>query len=432
MIIRLTRRTCLLSLMLAFSAGVALPQNRAGREHWVPTWAASPQPLPVPGQFAAGPAAAPPRVDRSFHNQTIRMVVHTSIGGTRARVQLSNAYGAAPLRVGSVHIALRSKGSEFIAGSDRALTFSGRPSGTIPPGALLVSDPVDLNVPQLGDLVVSVYVPDETGSPTLHNGAFHTTYISKPGNFTGEHAIDEATTTRSWYWLTSVDVLAPVDAGLIVAFGDSITDGTTSTPDADSSWPALFAQRLVKNAATRNLAVVNEGIAGNRLLRDVAGTNALARFDRDVLSQGGVKWMVLLEGINDIGRATGTNAPQDGTITAEEVIAAYRQIIERAHMHGIKVMGATLTPYAGAAYYSEAGESIRQAVNAWIRSGNAFDSVVDFEAVVRDPDNPKQFRPGFNITDHLHPNDAGYKAMADAIDLAFFGAKGQLSAEKRK
>ena len=177
---------------------------------------------------------------------------------------------------------------------------------------------------------------------------------------------------------------------------------------------------------------MNQGIGGNRLLRDVAGSNALARFDRDVLSQSGVKWLVLLEGINDIGRATGTNAPQDGTITAEELIAAYRQLIERAHMHGIKVMGGTLTPYAGAAYFSEVGESIRQAVNTWIRSAAAFDSVVDFDAVVRDPDNPKQFRSGFNITDHLHPNDAGYKAMAEAIDLAFFGAKTQLSAEKKK
>ena len=183
MFVLLIRRTCLLSLVLAISAGVALPQSIAGQEHWIPTWAASPQPLPVPGQPAAGPTTAPPRVDRSFNNQTIRMVVHTSIAGRRVRVQLSNAYGAAPLRVGSAHIALRSKGSEFIAGSDRALTFSGKPSGTIPPGALLVSDPVDLNVPQLGDLVVSVYVPDETGSPTLHNGALHTTYISKTGGF---------------------------------------------------------------------------------------------------------------------------------------------------------------------------------------------------------------------------------------------------------
>ncbi|HEV2201934.1 MAG TPA: SGNH/GDSL hydrolase family protein [Bryobacteraceae bacterium] len=359
------------------------------------------------------------------------MVVRTSIPGRRVRVQLSNAYGAGPLRIGAAHIALHGKESEIVAGSDRALTFSGKPEAVIPPGALVVSDPVDLNVPRLGDLAVSVYVPDETGLPTLHNAALHTTYIST-GDVTGQPVLADAATTRVWYWIESVDVLAPADAALIVAFGDSITDGTTSTPDTNSSYPAFLAQRIAKSMPAANIAVVNQGIAGNRLRRDTVGANALARFDRDVLSQSGVKWMILLEGINDIGRATGTNAPPDSTISAEEVIAADRQIIERAHMHGIKIMGATLTPYEGAAYYSEAGEAMRVAVNTWIRTGGAFDGVVDFEATVRDPAHPKQIRPEFNIMDHLHPNDAGYKAMAEAIDLSFFMDKRQLSASKKK
>jgi lysophospholipase L1-like esterase len=359
------------------------------------------------------------------------MVVRTSLPGRRVRIELSNAYGTTGLRVGAAHIALHGNDSEIVAGSDRALTFSGKTAATIPPGALLVSDPVELSVPRVGDLAVSIYLPDETGLPTLHNGALHTTYISKAGDFTGQPAIVDADTTRSWYWLSSVDVLAPADAALIVAFGDSITDGATSTPDTNASYPAVLAQRIAKSMPGANLAVINEGIAGNRLLRDLVGTNALARFDRDVLSQNGVKWLIVLEGINDIGRATGTNAPPDGTISAEEVIAAYRQIIERAHTHGIKVMGATLTPYEGAAYYSEPGEAIREAVNAWIRTSGAFDGVVDFEAAVRDPEHPKQFRPGFNIMDHLHPNDAGYKAMADSIDLSFFTDKHPLSAKKK-
>jgi lysophospholipase L1-like esterase len=384
--------------------------------------------LPAPFQQAAGAPAPPPRIDRSFNNQTVRMVVHTSLPGRRVRVQLSNAYGASTLRIGAAHIALHGKESEIAAGSDRALTFSGKAAATIPPGALLVSDPVDLSVPRLGDVVVSVYVADETGLPTLHNGALHTTYISNPGDFTGQPSLADAATTRSWYWLASVDILAPADTGLIVAFGDSITDGATSTPDTNSSYPAVLAQRIAKSMPGANIAVVNQGIAGNRLLHDLVGTNALARFDRDVLSQTGVRWLILLEGINDIGRANAT----EGAITADDVIAAHRQIIERAHMHGIKVMGATLTPYEGAAYYSEAGETIRDAVNTWIRTGGAFDGVVDFEAVVRDPHNPKQIRPEFNLTDHLHPNDAGYKAMAEAIDLSFFVDKPPLSAAKKK
>jgi lysophospholipase L1-like esterase len=216
-----------------------------------------------------------------------------------------------------------------------------------------------------------------------------------------------------------VDVLAPADAAAIVAFGDSITDGTTSTPNADRSWPSFFAQRLLANKATANLAVVNEGIAGNRVLADGAGVNALARFDRDVLGIAGVKWVTIMEGINDIGNGTRQGTPP-GAISSDAVIAGLRQLIERAHTHGIKVIGCTLTPYEGAAYFSEDGEVMRQAVNNFIRTSGAYDAIVDFDMVERDPANPKQLLPAYNLTDHLHPNDAGYKAMADAIDLSIF------------
>ena len=411
-----------LFLALAFTSFATASEQ----SHWVVTWGASSSP-----QLATEAEMRTAKLQ--FENQTLREIVHTSIGGSMVRVRLSNAYGKQTAEIGAAHIALRAKGSGIAAGSDRALTFSGRPAAMIPAGALVVSDPVDLDVARLGDLAVSVFVPEETGLPTMHNVGLHTTYVSKPGDFTGQASIPDAATTRTWYWLASVDVLAPPDAATIVAFGDSITDGTSSTPDTNSSYPAFLAQRIAKNMPSANIAVVNQGIAGNRLLRDAIGTNALARFDRDVLSQNGVKWMILLEGINDIGRATGTNVPADGsTISAEEEIAAYRQIIERAHTHGIKIMGATLTPYEGAAYYSEAGEKIREAVNQWIRTSGAFDQVVDFEAAVRDPDHPKQIRPGFNIMDHLHPNDAGYKAMAEAIDLSFFADKAKLSSARKK
>ena len=419
--------TGLLGMALAFSV-LVLPRSVAAQDRWVPTWAASPQPLPAPFAQAAGAPAPPPRIDRSFSNQTVRMVVRTSLSGRRVRVQLSNAYGASALRIGAAHIALHGKESEIVAGSDRALTFSGKPAATIPPGALLVSDPVDLNVARLGDAVVSVYVPDETGVPTLHNGALHTTYVSKPGDFTGQPSIADATTTRSWYWLASVDVLAPAEAGLVVAFGDSITDGATSTPDTNSSYPAVLAQRIAKNMPAANIAVVDEGIAGNRLLRDLVGTNALARFDRDVLSQNGVKWMILLEGINDIGRST----PQDGMVTAEDVMAADRQIIERAHMHGIKVMGATLTPYEGAAYYTEAGETIREAINAWIRTGGAFDASRGLlKRPCAIPIIPAKSGPNSISPITCIRTDAGYKAMAEAIaSFLFHGQTAAIRCEK--
>jgi lysophospholipase L1-like esterase len=384
----------------------------AAQEHWVATWAASPQ---APRAAAPGRAAQAPS---GFNNQTVRMVVHTSIGGRRARVQLSNAFGTAPLKIGAAHVALRDKESAILPASDHALTFSGKASFTIPPGAEIISDSVDLDVPKLGDLAISVYVPGEVPAPTTHGTGLHTTYISKAGDFTAAPSIADATKSQAWYLISSVDVMAPPDTRLVVAYGDSITDGATSTPDTDSSWPSQLAQRLLANKATTNVAIVNQGISGNRVLSDGAGISALARFDRDVLAQPGVQWVIVMEGINDIGLGA-----KDASVTADDLIAAHKQMIERAHMRGIRVIGATLTPFQGAAYYSDEGEAIRAALNDWIRTGKAYDAVIDFDAATRDPDNPKQIRPAYNIRDHLHPNDAGYKAMADAFDLSMFTRK---------
>jgi len=413
--------TVSLGLILTASYGIA-------QEHWVSTWGASAQQArtfapPPPAAQVNGQPAAPPRAagpPSSFNNQTVRMIVRTSIGGRRVRVQFSNAYGTAMLALGSAHVALRDKDSAIVAGSDRALMFNGKASASIPPGAFLVSDPVDLDVPKLADLAITVFVPADSGTLTMHATGLHTTYITKTGDFTSAPSLTDTTMSQSWYWIAGVEVMAPPEAATIVTFGDSITDGATSTVDTNSSWPSFLAQRLQANPATANLAVVNHGISGNRLLRDGAGVNALARFDRDVLGQAGVKWMTILEGINDIG--VGMRTPAEA-VSTDDIIGAYRQMIERAHEHGIKVIGCTLTPYQGAAYYSDAGETVREAVNQWIRTSGAFDAVVDFDMVTRDPANPKQIRMDMNIRDHLHPNDAGYKAMAEAFDLAVFGAR---------
>ena len=236
----------------------------------------------------------------------------------------------------------------------------------------------------------------------------------------------DAATTRSWYWISAVDVMAPADTGAIVAFGDSITDGATSTNDADRSWPSILSTRIIATPTAPKLSVLNEGISGNRILADGAGVNALARFDRDVLGLAGVKFLMIMEGINDIGQTTGPprgNAPPQNPVTPDDLIGPIKQMIERAHTHGIKVVGCTLTPYGGAGYYSDNGETIRTAINNWIRTPGIFDAVADFDAATRDPNNPKQLRADYNNTDHLHPNDAGYKAMADSVNLSIFTKK---------
>jgi lysophospholipase L1-like esterase len=411
-------------------------------EHWVSTWATSPQqprPFPAPrppappaaGATATPAPPAPPRpaAITGFHNQTLRMIAHTSIGGRRVRIELSNAFGSTALGIGAAHIALRDTESGVVPASDRALLFGGKPASWIPPGAMVISDAVNLDVPASSDLAVSIYIPENAAADTMHAVGLHTTYISKEGDATAAPAIADATTTQSFYFLTSVDVAASPDAAAIVTFGDSITDGAVSTPNTDRSWPSFLARRLAASGGS-NIAVLNQGISGNRLLRDGAGVNALARFDRDVLAQPGVKWLMILEGINDIGLGLRAGAAASDAVSADDLIAALKQLIERAHEHGIKVIGGTLTPFEGAAYFSQAGETVRETVNHWIQSAGAFDAVVDFDAATRDPEHPKQFRQGFNNGDHLHPNDAGYQAMADAIDLSIFGLKPRATAAK--
>jgi lysophospholipase L1-like esterase len=394
-----------LTLALALMPAGAFAAQRSGGEHWVATWMAA----PLEGTSRD-----------VFRNQTVRMIVHTSIGGKRVRVEFSNAFGKESLFIGAAHLAISSQNAAIVPGSDRALTFDGSASVTVPPGALEVSDPVDLDVAASSDLAVSIYVPEAADPATMHPLGLQTTYISAAGNFTGAETMPYKWTALAWYWLSGVDVEADAGTGSIVALGDSITDGANSTPNTNRRWPNQLASRLLANPATAHLAVVNAGISGNRILHDIYGPNALARFDRDVLARAGLKYLIVLEGINDLGFPHAPGAHGQEAVTAQEAIGGLRQIIDRAHAHGIKVFGGTLTPYEGAPYYSKEGEAEREAVNQWIRTSGAFDGVIDFDAAVRDPVHPLRFLPAYDSGDHLHPGDAGYKAMADAIDLKLF------------
>lgn len=403
---------------------------------WVATWATAQQldevvfpDIKLPPNFKMPEQNAPQKpgelgnnpsifyVPSDLKESTVRMIVRTSIGGNRIRVNLSDSLSRHPVKVGAAHIAVYKSAGSIVPGTDHEITFNGKPSCTLLPGVLLLSDPVDMEVPQFTDLAISLYFPEETGTPTEHRLGLHTAYISK-GNTAGHEILPEPEKTFAYFWLEGLDILTETDNFSIVALGDSITDGFATTLDANKAWPALLAKRLVEKSGGRQISVINQGISGNQMLRDGAGISALARFDRDVLSIAGIKWVILLEGINDINFRGWDESP-DG-LTSDDLIAGYKQIITRSHTHGIKVIGATLTPEEGVPTMTDRGEKIRKTVNKWIRTSGAFDAVVDFDELIRDPERPTRIRPEFDPGDHIHPNDAGNQAMADAFDLNIF------------
>jgi lysophospholipase L1-like esterase len=416
------RRFAVLVPMAAVLMLPALPEGNVSaakkakaKTHWVATWAASPSP--------AFPDEQMVRRGLQFTDQTLRQIVHISLGGSRFRIRLSNVFGKQKVAIGAVHLALRTEKSGIVGGSDRALTFSGRPSITIPAGALVLSDPVDLKAPDSADLAVSLYLPGGPVIPsTVHYSAMQTSYLA-PGDTTAAAQMPETPTLGQWVFITGVDVEAPLSDYAVVALGDSITDGARSTNDANRRWPNILANRLLARKGKARVSAVNAGIGGNRILHDGAGSpgpsygpSALARFERDVLSQPGVKYVIVLEGVNDIGHPGG-GAPMSEDVTAEDMIAGLRQMIELAHLHGLEIFGCTIMPFTTP---GSAKDIKRQAVNEWIRKGGAFDAVIDFDKLVTDPATPGRFIAAYNSGDNLHPNDAGHKAMGEMVPLDLF------------
>jgi lysophospholipase L1-like esterase len=394
----------------------------APRTPWIATWAASPEPTTSDSQKPL----------LNVEDQTVRERVRVSIGGDQICLRLSNEYGSAPLLVGSATIGAPTDPRSVRPGSIQTVTFGGRSSVAIPAGAPVLSDPVDFPVNSGAEISISLYFPKRVVRPTLHALALKSAVISEHGDHTRAEKIEGGAETESSILVSAVLVPAQPSQRLVVAFGDSVTDGDGSTVDADHNWPSDLIRRLGKTPEGSKLAVVNAGIAGSRLLSDCFivsfGVSALARFDRDALALPGVTHIVLLEGINDIGfpgaklGADYLADPAD-VRTPEHLIDAYRQLITRAHARGVKLIGATISPFEGVdlpGYYSESKEVTRQAVNQWIRTSGSFDGVIDFDAVLRDPDHPRRLLPRFSSEDHLHPNDLGYQAMADAINLALF------------
>jgi lysophospholipase L1-like esterase len=414
----------LMSLVVALLAGCAtVGRGTSEGSGWVGTWAAAPYAQANPkGAFA--------------EDTTLRQIVHVSVGGSVIRLVLTNEFGKADLKIGGVTVArptpsvkvreatpfdsgMRPDG-RIQPGSAIAVRFGGRLDITIAPGAVAVSDPVAVQLSALSDLAVTLFIPGQTiETISLHAFADQTNFVAA-GNQLNGLELESAHMTSSWQFLKGIDVRGKAQ-GAIVCFGDSITDGAPSSLNANHRYPDILAARLQANEATAKLGVLNVGIGGNSVLHDTTftGPNALARFDRDVIAQAGVRYVILLEGINDIGRVPAPQQPSD-VITADDLIGAYKQMIVRAHTHGIKIIGATLTPYQGAHTDSDIGQEIRDKVNDFIRDGGMFDDVVDFAKVTADPDNPKRFATAVGSPDHLHPGDAGYRMMGESIDLALF------------
>ncbi|MFZ0267622.1 SGNH/GDSL hydrolase family protein [Caulobacter sp.] len=402
---------------------------RAG-ERWVSSWGTAlelspppalkvpPPPAAVIKSMSSMPRPIVPYPD-TLADKTVRMIMQTSLGGKAVRIQLSNAQGRPPLIIGAAHVAIRDQGAGVVPSSDRAVTFGGKTTVTIPPGAMIVSDPVALTVAAEQELAVSLYVPAGTEGHTVHPVGLNPTYIVD-GDATAATTLSAPNTVRSYFWLAGVEVLADAPKGVIVAFGDSITDGFATTPGAHATWPEVLGRRLRADPRTQGWSVINVGISGNRVRRDGAGSSALARFDRDVLSRPGVRWIALLEGVNDINMTVIPGSPPAEHTTAEQIIDGYNQFIEKAHLHGIKVMGLTITPTEGLWLQTPESEAMRQAVNHWIRTSGRFDAVTDFEAAVRDGAKPPRLRADFDPGDHIHPNDAGNLAMGSSIDLGHF------------
>ncbi|MEJ2427440.1 MAG: SGNH/GDSL hydrolase family protein [Deltaproteobacteria bacterium] len=422
------RRSSLICLMVTalLISGFALPQavsakGKASSRHWVGTWATNQHWV---GTWATSPQFVRPRdTPVIFPAQTtIRQIVHTSVDGKVLRVRLSNEFGEETLVIGAARVALSAGDDSIVPGTSRQLTFDGETSVMLAYGAPAVSDPVLLKVPPLSDLAISIYLPDETTSITLHRVGLQTTYVVPAGgDFTGDVSLPSPTDEYlNYFFLGGVEVVAEKSSAAVVALGDSITDGTRSTPNTNSRWPNFLAERLQDDHSLRDIGVLDEGISGNRIYSGEAGVPTLTRFDRDVLSKPEVKFMILLIGINDIGNSARGTGP---FVTPGDIIAGYRQIIARSHEHDIKVYGATLTPIKGSGYDNPPAEDDRQAVNAWIRTSGEFDAVIDFDRATRNPADPAQFLPEYDSGDHLHPNDVGYKAMADAIDLKLFKKK---------
>jgi lysophospholipase L1-like esterase len=409
------RRHCAaIAATIAWLAGCAASTANRSEYLWVGAWGfpstAFPQPIaaavssPAP---AANPANAPPP---NLERVTVRQIVRLSAPAEWLRIRMSNEFGVAPMRLGAVHIAELAEGGSIVPGSDHVVTFSGHGTVRIPAGAPMVSDPIQWPLPALTRLAVSIFLPEDTIPPAHRVNE----YVSASGNFADAQQMPGAALVRSGALVSGIEIVSDSAARVVVTFGDSITEGFGSTANEFRGWSDRLAERLTGNPATRTWSVVNAGINSNRLLHNNPGADALARFDRDVLSIPGVAAVIVLEGINDIGYSHMIPAE---AVSASDIIDAYAQIIARAHAHGIAVIGATITPFEDSHYYVPEGEQVRQSVNQWIRTSGEFDGVVDFDSALSDSGHPARMAPSLERGDHLHPNDEGYAAMTAAIDL---------------